>query len=92
MVSFKVFFMIRNSGKYKFFPSPFSFSPFSFFFLLISLASCEKDITIKLDPTTTDLVVDASIENGKYPDRRASKSLEYFSRLDPSLLTVILYS
>ena len=59
----------------------------NFFFLFIfCFVSCEKDITIKLDPTTTDLVVDASIENGKYPMVTLSKSLAYFSKLDPSLL------
>jgi hypothetical protein len=60
-----------------------------FYFLLFtfSFTSCEKDITIKLDPTTTDLVVDAFIENGKYPMVTLSKSLEYFSKLSPALLT-----
>ena len=87
MVSFKVFSMIRNSGKNKFFPSPFLFFPFSFFLFTFSLSSCEKDITIKLDPTTTDLVVDASIENDRFPMVVLTRSLEYFSRLDPSLLT-----
>ena len=57
-----------------------------FFFFIFCFVSCEKDITIKLDPTTTDLVVDASIENGKYPMVTLSKSLAYFSKLDPSLL------
>jgi hypothetical protein len=57
------------------------------FFFTFSFTSCEKDITIKLDPTTTDLVVDASIENGKFPMVTLSKSLEYFSKLDPTLLT-----
>ena len=63
-------------------------SNFSIFLIFsIYLSSCEKDITIKLDPTTTDLVVDASIENGKYPTVTLSRSLDYFSRLDPHLLT-----
>lgn len=60
---------------------------FFFSFLIIFFASCEKDINIKLDPTTTDLVVDASIENGKYPMVTLSKSLAYFSKLDPSQLS-----
>lgn len=50
-------------------------------------AACEKDITIKLDPSSTDLVVDASIENDRFPKVILSKSLEYFHQLDPSLLT-----
>src|SRR5664279_3646784 len=60
-----------------------------FFLFILSLffASCEKDITIKLDPTTTDLVVDASIENGKYPMVSLSRSMEYFSKLSPEALT-----
>ncbi|HEY2647800.1 MAG TPA: DUF4249 domain-containing protein, partial [Puia sp.] len=49
--------------------------------------SCEKNITIKLDPTSTDLVVDASIENGKYPMVTLSRSLQYFSKLSPEALT-----
>jgi len=60
---------------------------FSFLLLTISLVSCEKDITIKLDPSSTDLVVDASIENGKYPMVALSRSLEYFSHLSPALLS-----
>ncbi len=62
-----------------------NYSIFLFFSFL--LTSCEKDIEIKLHPSSTDLVVDASIENGKYPIVRLSKSLEYFSKLDPSMLT-----
>jgi hypothetical protein len=60
-----------------------------FFLFAISLffASCEKDITIKLDPTSTDLVVDASIENGKYPMVTLSRSLDYFGKLSPEALT-----
>jgi hypothetical protein len=57
------------------------------FVVSLSFASCEKNITIKLDPTTTDLVVDASIENGKYPVVVLSKSLAYFSQLSTSALT-----
>lgn len=63
----------------------FHFSVLVFFFFLLS--SCEKDISIKLDPATTDLVVDASIENDKYPMVILTRSLEYFDRLDPTLLT-----
>jgi hypothetical protein len=60
---------------------------FPLFLLSISFASCEKDITIKLDPTSTDLVVDASIENGKYPIVILSTSLAYFSQLSTAALT-----
>jgi len=58
-----------------------------FSILTFLLVSCEKNISIKLDPSTTDLVVDASIENGKYPIVSLSKSLSYFSILDPQELT-----
>jgi hypothetical protein len=58
----------------------------SLLLFIICFSSCEKDITIKLDPTSTDLVVDASIENGRFPVVVLTKSLDYFSVLDPSLL------
>ena len=51
------------------------------------LTSCEKDISIKLDPTTTDLVVNAQIENGLYPVVALSRSLDYFSKIDPHILS-----
>jgi hypothetical protein len=57
------------------------------FLVCCFFASCEKDITIKLDPTSTDLVVDASIENGKYPKVTLSRSLQYFNKLSPEALT-----
>ncbi|HLA58489.1 MAG TPA: hypothetical protein VK622_07000, partial [Puia sp.] len=57
------------------------------FVFSISFASCEKNITIKLDPTSTELVVDASIENGKYPMVVLSKSLAYFSQLSTAALS-----
>jgi hypothetical protein len=63
----------------------FNFSIFLFY--LFVLSSCEKDIKIDLHPSSTDLVVDGSIENGKYPVIKLSKSLDYFSKLDPSLLS-----
>jgi hypothetical protein len=57
---------------------------YSYYILLLafSLSSCEKNINIKLDPTTTDLVVDASIENGMYPVVTLSRSLDYFTTID----------
>ena len=58
------------------------------FLLLFVLASvsCEKDIDIKLDDTTESLVVDGSIENGQPPLLILSKSLNYFSKIDPDIL------
>jgi len=58
------------------------------FLLLIVLGffSCEKDIEIKLDDTTESLVVDGSIENGQAPLLFLSRSLNYFSQIDPEIL------
>src|SRR5450432_1022874 len=60
---------------------------FFFLILLLILVSCEKNINIKLDPSSTDLVVDGSIENGEYPVIFLSRSLAYFSKIDPHVLT-----
>lgn len=60
---------------------------FSLFFLLSILASCEKDITIDLDKTTEKLVVDASIETDQAPLVILSRSLDYFSKITPELLS-----
>ena len=56
----------------------------SAFFLF--LVSCEKDINIKLDPSQTKLVVDATIENGQAPVVFLSKSLDFFSKINPEVL------
>ncbi len=58
------------------------------FLLLFVLASvsCEKDIDIKLDDTSESLVVDGSIENGQPPLLILSRSLNYFSKIDPEIL------
>lgn len=61
---------------------------FSVFFLF--LVSCEKDINIKLDPSQTKLVVDATIENGQAPVVFLSKSLDFFSKINPEVLTASL--
>jgi len=60
----------------------------NWFLLLIILGfiSCEKDIEIKLDDTTESLVVDGSIENGQAPLLFLSRSLNYFSQIDPEIL------
>lgn len=53
---------------------------------LLFLASCEKDITIKLDSTSPKLVVDGSIENGVRPVIILTSSLDYFSKIEPDVL------
>ncbi|HVZ58064.1 MAG TPA: DUF4249 domain-containing protein [Chitinophagaceae bacterium] len=50
------------------------------------LAACEKDIRFKLDQSAPRLVVDASIENGMAPVVVLSRSLDYFSQIDPAIL------
>ncbi len=60
----------------------------STFFLF--LVSCEKDIIIKLDPSQTKLVVDATIENGQAPVVFLSKSLDFFSKINPEVLAASL--
>lgn len=51
------------------------------------LFSCEKDIDLKLDPSENKLVVDANIENGRPPVVFLSKSIDYFSKITPALLS-----
>jgi len=58
------------------------------YLLLVTSSSCEKDINIKLEPSAASLVVEATIENGKPPLVTLSKSLDYFSKID----TTVLYS
>ncbi|MEY4868137.1 MAG: hypothetical protein RIT36_1036 [Bacteroidota bacterium] len=55
--------------------------------LCLLVGSCEKDITIQLDPSLSRLVVDATIENGRPPMVFLSKSLDYFSKIDPAVLS-----
>lgn len=50
-------------------------------FLLLS--SCEKNIEIKLDTTASNLVVEATIENGQPPLVFLTNSLDFFSKIDP---------
>ena len=50
------------------------------------ISGCEKGITFKLDQVTPILVVEGSIENGQAPVVFLSKSLDFFSRIDPTIL------
>ena len=54
--------------------------------LVMSLIACEKEITISLNEPPASLVVDASIENGLPPVVVLSRSLNYFSRINPEIL------
>ena len=51
------------------------------------LYSCEKNITFKLNNVESLLVVDANIENGQRPQVVLTKSFDYFSNIDASLLS-----
>lgn len=55
-------------------------------FISLAFLSCEKDITIDLQPKESSLVVDASIENGQPPFVILSTSLGYYDRIDPNVL------
>jgi len=50
------------------------------------LGACEKDINFNLKNAEDVLVVDASIENNLPPQVVLTKSLNFFSTIDPSLL------
>ncbi|MEY3433334.1 MAG: hypothetical protein RL131_1270 [Bacteroidota bacterium] len=58
-----------------------------FLFILVFLSSCEKDIDIELDASESQLVVDATIENGLTPVVFLSKSLDYFGKIDSTKLS-----
>lgn len=55
-------------------------------FLFFMICGCEKNIDIKLEDTTPKLVVEATIETGEYPTVVLTKSVGYFSRIDPQAL------
>jgi len=58
--------------------------------LILFLASCEKDINIKLDASQSRLVVDATIENNQPPVVFLSQSLDFFGKIDPTVLSASL--
>jgi len=55
--------------------------------LVLLFASCEKNINIDLKNADDLLVVDAEIENGAFPTVVLTKSFQYFSKIDPQLLS-----
>ena len=75
---FFYWFNFVESADFLFTPSAMIRNIFFLFLFSISFASCEKDIKIKLDPTSTDLVVDASIENGQISDGRVIEESRIF--------------
>lgn len=59
---------------------------FAFLLLIFLHLSCEKTVSFKLDTVTPKLVVEATIENGEPPMVFLSRSLAYFSTLNPDSL------
>lgn len=57
------------------------------FILPLLFYSCEKNINFTPRNAAEQVVVDASIETGRYPEVRLSRSLSYFSKLTPELLS-----
>ncbi|NML21943.1 DUF4249 domain-containing protein [Pseudoflavitalea sp. G-6-1-2] len=57
------------------------------FILSLLFFSCEKNINFTPRDAGEQVVVDASIESGRYPEVRLSRSLSYFSKLTPELLS-----
>jgi hypothetical protein len=60
---------------------------FLIFIAALALASCEKDVNFDLKNAPAVLVVDAQIENGLAPTVVLSKSLDFFGKIDPLVLT-----
>lgn len=54
--------------------------------LFVFAAGCERSVEFKLDETEPKLVVEATIENGQPPVVYLSKSVGFFSRIDPLTL------
>lgn len=59
---------------------------FYFFGAALFLTGCEKSVSFKLDKVTPKIVVEASIENGQAPVVYLSKSFNFFSKIDQSIL------
>ncbi len=57
------------------------------FAILFLFSSCEKAVHFNLHQADSQLVVDASIESNKPPLVVLSKSLDYFSKITPELLS-----
>ena len=59
----------------------------SFIILLLFLTSCERAVDFNIDQVAPKLVVEATIENGQPPVVYLSKSLNYYSKIDQSILS-----
>jgi hypothetical protein len=63
----------------------FKFSLYTFITIFF-FSSCEKAIEFDLETVAPKLVVEASIENGQYPIVYLSKSMGYFSNINPGVV------
>ncbi|MBL0232889.1 MAG: DUF4249 domain-containing protein [Chitinophagaceae bacterium] len=65
--------------------------PYRFRLLLVLwvalFTGCERSIDLKLDQTEPKLVVEATIENGQFPIVILSKSLDFFSQINPAVIS-----
>lgn len=62
----------------------------SFFYLILStliLSSCERTVVFELDEVNPKLVIEGTIENNQAPIISLTKSLNYFSAIDPAILS-----
>lgn len=57
-----------------------------FLFAAALLAGCEKDVTFDIKEASPKLVVEATIENGEPPVVFLSKSLSFYSKVDPAAI------
>ncbi len=56
-------------------------------FSTVYLLGCEKDIEFNLDETTPKIVVEATIENDQPPVVILTRSVGYFSKISPQILS-----
>ncbi|MFZ1528167.1 MAG: DUF4249 domain-containing protein [Ferruginibacter sp.] len=57
-----------------------------FFFVLVFLFSCEKNVSFRLNDSEPRLVVDAQIENDKAPVVILTKTISYLDTINPQVL------
>lgn len=55
--------------------------------VILLFSACEKDISVDLPAQEPQLVVEGKIENGDYPIVILTHSLNYFSQIDPEVLS-----
>lgn len=52
----------------------------------VFLSACEKDISVHLQQQEPSLVVEGKFESNRYPQVVLTRSLDYFSKIDPATL------